>query len=52
MVYVPTAGKARTIKVNLTKISGSQAKAWWFNPSTGRSNFGRYAQYQPEQRYL
>ena len=36
MVYVPTAGKARTVKVDMTKISGGKAKAWWFNPSNGK----------------
>jgi hypothetical protein len=33
IVYLPTA---RTIKVNLSRISGSQAKAFWFDPRTGQ----------------
>ena len=34
IVYMPTK---RTITVDLTRISGSEANAWWFNPSTGSS---------------
>jgi hypothetical protein len=35
IVYLPTK---RTVTVDLTKISGVQAKAWWFQPGTGIAN--------------
>lgn len=34
IAYLPTA---RTFTVDMTKVSGKQAKAWWFNPRTGKS---------------
>jgi hypothetical protein len=34
MAYLPSA---RTFTVDMTKVSGKQAKAWWFNPRTGTS---------------
>ena len=34
MVYVPVG---RTFAVRMNKISGSIAKAWWFNPRTGEA---------------
>ena len=34
MAYLPTA---RTITVDLAKISGSGVKAWWFDPRTGKA---------------
>ena len=33
IAYMPTK---RTIKVDMSKVSGAQAAAWWFDPSTGR----------------
>lgn len=36
IAYVPTR---RTFTVNLARISGAQANAWWFNPRTGRATF-------------
>ena len=35
IAYLPDA---RTVTVDLTKVSGSQAKAWWFNPATGTNS--------------
>jgi hypothetical protein len=35
MAYLPTA---RTFTVDLSKIAGKTAKAWWFNPRTGKSD--------------
>ena len=35
IAHMPTA---RTITVDLSKISGSQAKAWWFDPRTGKAS--------------
>lgn len=35
IAYMPTA---RTITVDMTKVSGSTAAAWWFNPRTGKSD--------------
>jgi hypothetical protein len=35
IAYLPTA---RTFTVDLTKIAGKAAKAWWFNPRTGKSD--------------
>ena len=35
MAYVPTDGKARKLEVNLDDLSGSKAKAWWYNPDNG-----------------
>jgi hypothetical protein len=32
IVYLPAL---RTISVNLTAISGPQARSWWFDPATG-----------------
>ena len=34
IAYLPTA---RTFTVDMTKMAGKQAKAWWFNPRTGKS---------------
>ena len=34
MVYAPIG---RAFKVNMTKITGSKVKAWWFNPRDGDS---------------
>jgi len=35
IAYLPTA---RPFTVNMTKIAGKTAKAWWFNPRTGKSD--------------
>jgi hypothetical protein len=35
IAYLPTT---RTFTVDMTKISGNSANAWWFNPRTGRSS--------------
>jgi hypothetical protein len=35
MAYLPTA---RTFTVEMNKIAGKAARAWWFNPRTGESN--------------
>ena len=35
MVFVP--GGKRTFSVDLTKLAGSKATAYWFNPATGTS---------------
>jgi hypothetical protein len=41
MIYVPEAGKQFT--VNMDRISGSKAKAWWFNPRNGKvTSIGSY----------
>jgi len=34
IVYLPTS---RNVTVNLSKISGNQAKVWWFDPRTGKA---------------
>jgi Protein of unknown function (DUF4038)/Putative collagen-binding domain of a collagenase len=34
MAYLPTS---RTFTVDMTKIAGRAAKAWWFNPRTGKA---------------
>ena len=34
MAFIPSG---RTVTVDMTKVSGTQAKAWWFNPSNGQS---------------
>jgi hypothetical protein len=34
MAYLPSS---RTFTVDMTKMSGEAAKAWWFNPRTGKS---------------
>ncbi|NTV31552.1 DUF4038 domain-containing protein [candidate division WWE3 bacterium] len=34
MVYIPTA---QTITINMTKISGTTVKTYWYNPRTGAS---------------
>jgi hypothetical protein len=34
MAYLPSS---RRITVDMSKISGSQAKGWWFNPHTGNA---------------
>jgi hypothetical protein len=34
MAYLPSS---RTFTVDMTKVSGSKAQAWWFNPRTGKS---------------
>ena len=33
IAYLPTA---RTFTADMTKVAGKQAKAWWFNPRTGK----------------
>jgi hypothetical protein len=33
MAYMPTA---RIITADLSKVSGSRAKAWWFDPRRGK----------------
>ncbi|MGP8268476.1 MAG: glycoside hydrolase family 140 protein [Terracidiphilus sp.] len=35
IAYMPTS---RTISVNMTEISGSQVKAWWFDPRNGEAS--------------
>ncbi len=35
IAYMPTA---RAFTVDMTKIAGKSAKAWWFNPRTGKSD--------------
>lgn len=41
MIYAPTQ---RAMTVNLTKVSGTNALAWWFDPRSGTAtNFGLYA---------
>ncbi len=41
MAYIPGYGP---ITVDMTKVSGSSAKAWWYNPETGGSTLaGTYA---------
>ena len=35
MIYIPTNGGARKLEVNLNDLSGSTAKAWWYNPDNG-----------------
>jgi len=35
MAYLPSS---RTFTVDMTKVAGKVAKAWWFNPRTGKSN--------------
>ena len=32
MAYLPAGG---TVTVNMTKISGTQARGWWYNPRNG-----------------
>ena len=34
MAYLPSS---RPLTVDLTKVSGTQAKAWWYNPVSGQS---------------
>lgn len=34
IAYLPSS---RTLTVDLTKVAGKAAKAWWYNPRTGRS---------------
>lgn len=34
IAYMPTS---REITVDMTKVAGKEAKAWWFNPRTGKS---------------
>ena len=36
IAYMPTS---RIITVDMSKISGSLAKVWWFDPRTGKTNF-------------
>ena len=38
MVYVPTDGSSRRVTVDMGKVSGSKARAWWYNPSNGDSS--------------
>lgn len=35
IVYMPTS---RTVTVDMSKVSGSHARAWWFNPRSGAAN--------------
>ncbi|CAN5906641.1 hypothetical protein BH24DEI2_BH24DEI2_19310 [soil metagenome] len=35
MVYVPTDDASRSVEVDMSKIAGSQAKVWWYSPSSG-----------------
>jgi Putative collagen-binding domain of a collagenase len=35
MAYMPTS---RTITVDMSKISGGHAQAWWFDPRSGSAN--------------
>ena len=35
MAYLPTA---RPFSVDMSKVSGTMAAAWWFNPRSGKSN--------------
>ena len=37
MAYVPTNGSSRILTVDLGKLSGSKAKAWWYSPSSGEA---------------
>ena len=37
IAYMPTK---RTIKVDMSKISGAQAVAWWFDPRSGQVDRG------------
>ena len=40
IVYSPDQ---RALTVNMAKVSGSQAKAWWFDPSSGQAtSIGTY----------
>jgi len=32
VAYIPTS---RQVKIDMTKVSGTQAKAWWYAPATG-----------------
>lgn len=38
IAYMPSK---RTVTVDMTKISGTAAIAWWFNPRTGKANRAR-----------
>jgi hypothetical protein len=41
IAYMPTS---RTVAVEMSKISGSQARAWWFDPRTGKATkIGEFA---------
>ena len=41
MVYAPTQ---RAMTINMTKLAGTNALAWWFDPQTGTAtNFGAFA---------
>ena len=35
MVYIPAS---RVVTIDLTKVSGGKARAWWFNPRTGKAD--------------
>ena len=37
MAYLPTT---RTITIDMGKVSGTLAAAWWFNPRTGQPTSG------------
>jgi len=37
MAYLPTT---RTITIEMGKVSGTLAAAWWFNPRTGQATSG------------
>jgi hypothetical protein len=40
IAYMPTT---RVVTVDMTKISGKEATAWWFNPRSGKSDsIGQY----------
>jgi hypothetical protein len=32
VAYLPTS---RAVTIDMTKVSGTQAKAWWYDPSSG-----------------
>jgi hypothetical protein len=34
IAYLPTR---RTVTVDMSKVAGQRAKAWWFNPRTGKA---------------
>ena len=38
VVYIPTDNASRSIEVDMGKIAGSKAKAWWYSPSSGSSS--------------
>lgn len=38
MAYVPTNGSSRTVEVDLGKIRGGTARAWWYSPDSGAAS--------------